>query len=77
MFGIGVGNAPVWCQPYRGIFLAYYNDGIFVVQAPLGDEILIISKKITTADMDKFAEYGIMSVPAVEVNDQAAENEKG
>ena len=42
MFGIGVGNAPVWCQPYRGIFLAYYNDVIFAVQAPLGDEILLL-----------------------------------
>ena len=46
-FGIGVGNAPVWCQPYRGIFFVYYIDKFMLMEAPWGDEIFkIYSAKI-------------------------------
>ena len=51
MFGIGVGNAPVWCQPYRGIFLVYYIDKFMLTEAPWGDEILLTTneKRHTTS----------------------------
>jgi hypothetical protein len=41
-FGIGVGNAPVWCQPYRGIFCLYYTDNPLSVEAPWGDIICTV-----------------------------------